>query len=48
MTKIIETCIEPYIDSFMRCFAEANYKPATIKARGGLAKLNSVMSGFSA
>jgi integrase/recombinase XerD len=31
MTIITETCIEPYIDSFMRCFAEANYKPATIK-----------------
>ena len=30
MTIITETCIEPYIDSFTRCFAEANYKPATI------------------
>ena len=31
MTIITKTCIEPYIDSFMRCFAEANYKHATIK-----------------
>lgn len=31
MTKITETCIEPYLDSFMRSFTEANYKPETIK-----------------
>jgi integrase/recombinase XerD len=31
MTKITETCVEPYLDSFMRSFADANYKPETIK-----------------
>jgi site-specific recombinase XerD len=31
MTKITDTCIEPYLDSFMRSFAAANYKPETIR-----------------
>lgn len=38
MTKITETCIEPYLDSFMRSFAEANYKPETIKGYRNLVR----------
>ena len=26
------TCVDPYLESFTQSFAEANYKPATIKA----------------
>ena len=44
MTKIIETSIEPHLDSFTRSFAEANYKPATINAyRQILRKVGRVM-----
>lgn len=38
MTKITETCIEPYLDGFMRSFAEANYKPETIKGYRNLVR----------
>ena len=38
MTKITETCIEPYLDSFMRSFTEANYKPETIKGYRNLVR----------
>ena len=27
-----KTCADPYLESFTQSFAEANYKPATIKA----------------
>ncbi len=38
MTEITETCIEPYLNSFMHSFAEANYKPETIKGYRNLVR----------
>lgn len=38
MTKITETCIEPYLDGFIHSFAEANYKPETIKGYRNLVR----------
>ena len=38
MMKITESCIEPYLGSFMRSFAEANYKPETVNGYRNLVR----------
>jgi integrase/recombinase XerD len=44
MTNNLETCIDPYLDSFAESFAVANYKAATIKNyRSIIRKLGQVM-----
>jgi len=31
MSENLETCVDPYLDSFAESFAAANYKASTIK-----------------
>ncbi len=38
MTDNLKTCIDPYLDSFARSFAAANYKPGTIRTYRHLAR----------
>ena len=38
MTDNRQTCVDPYLDSFARSFAVANYKARTIKAYRHLAR----------
>ncbi|WP_156842030.1 tyrosine-type recombinase/integrase [Novosphingobium aquimarinum] len=38
MTSIMKTSIDPYLDSFTQSFAEAHYKPSTIKYHRDLAQ----------
>lgn len=45
MPALLETCVEPYLDSFAESFAAANYKAPTIKVyRSIIRKLGRVMA----